>query len=1791
MKRKYIHAIFFIAIIIAFFGTATAAETSPTTVNDQVTTSSLQDNPTVDTSTTSSTQNTLQDTPSSSNSQTAADDQATTSSDEDNSIVDKRPRIIHYKTPSSSNSQTAVDDNDEATQTALNASINNIIASNEDPVVITFDDGFESTYTIAFPIMEQYGIKGTVYVVPEWVGGPGYLTLAQLTILHNAGWTIASHSWSHPALQTLTTQEITTELQSTINWLNQNGFADGAYHLAYPYGQYSNNVLQVASQLGIKTARIVDWGTITSDGYTHPYGDPLNYLELPIILMRSDTPTNDWQSELNYSISQSGTAIFLFHDIVTGNTQILEDVTVTTFRTVIEYIHQTGVRTLTISQWYNERENIDSLSIGITTDKINYNPGENVVYNLDIFNNGAYAATNVVVRDTLPAGLTFVSATNNGIYSNGVITWNLANLAVNSHFTPSFTATVNQGTIGQNIQNTASVNSAQIPTPVTSQITIHINNPNTAAEIIINFDDGLESVYTVAFPIMQQYGIKGTVYVVTDWIGESGYLTQAQLTALHNAGWTIANHTYRHWWLPELTNTQITTEFQTAITYLTNNGFADGAYHLAYPYGEYDSRALQIASTLGIKTARTIDSGTINPNGNVNYLELPSNGFTRTTTTAQWKAWVDQAITTQTTSIILLHSIVNNPSITEDVSVTTFTAFIQYLAQTGVKTLTINQWYNEMNNPAPVAAFTATPLTGSAPLSVQFTDQSTGSSLSYAWDFNNDGTVDSTQKNPSYTYSTAGTYTVKLTVTNTAGSNSLTKTNYITVNIPAPVAAFTATPTTGNSPLAVQFTSQSTGSITGYAWDFNNDAVVDSTSQNPSYTYNTPGTYTVKLTVTGPGGSNSNTKTNYITVNSIPVANFIATPLTGNAPLNVQFTDQSTGSGTLTYQWDFNNDAVVDSTSQNPSYTYNTPGTYAVKLTVTGPGGSNTLTKANYITVNYAAPVANFIATPLTGAQPLNVQFTSQSTGSITGYAWDFNNDAVVDSTSQNPSYTYNTAGTYTVKLTVTGPGGSNSNTKTNYITVNSAPVANFIATPLTGNAPLNVQFTDQSTGSITSYAWDFNNDGVVDSTSQNPSNTYNTAGTYTVKLTVTGPGGSNSNTKTNYITVTNAAPIAAFTAAPVTGSAPLSVQFTDQSTGSITSYAWDFNNDAVVDSTSQNPSYTYNTAGTYTVKLTVTGPGGSNSNTKTNYITVNSAPVANFIATPLTGNAPLAVQFNSQSTGSITSYAWDFNNDAVVDSTSQNPSYTYNTPGTYTVKLTVTGPGGSNSNTKTNYITVTNAAPVAAFTAAPVTGSAPLSVQFTDQSTGSITSYQWDFNNDGTVDSTQKNPSYSYSTSGTYTVKLTVTGPGGSNSNTKTNYITVTNAANAGEIVLNFDDGYESVYTVAFPIMQQYGIKGTVYVVTDWIGDSGYLTQAQLTALHNAGWTIANHSYRHWWLPELTTTQITTEIQTAITYLTNNGFADGAYHFAYPYGEYDSRVLQIASTLGIKTARTIDSGTINPNGNVNYLELPSNGFTRTTTTAQWKAWVDQAITTQTTSIILLHSIVSNPRITEDVSVTTFTAFIQYLAQTRVKTLTINQLYNEIYNPAPVAAFTATPLTGSAPLSVQFTDQSTGNPTSYAWDFNNDGIVDSTQKNPSYIYNTPGTYTVKLTVTGSEGSKSLTRTNYITVTSPRPDLAIANFQTPTTAKVRTTYPITVTVTNNGPGDAGSFLVYLMENNRRVGSLTVTSLKAGQSIDVVINWIPSTRGSRSLQARVDPTNLITESNENNNLSPIKQVTVT
>ena len=158
----------------------------------------------------------------------------------------------------------------------------------------------------------------------------------------------------------------------------------------------------------------------------------------------------------------------------------------------------------------------------------------------------------------------------------------------------------------------------------------------------------------------------------------------------------------------------------------------------------------------------------------------------------------------------------------------------------------------------PVAAFSASPLSGKAPLTVKFTDQSTGSPTSWNWSFGDGAT--SIQQNPTHTCSSAGNYTVNLTVSSEAGMTTETKTGYININSVSSnlAASFSASPTSGNAPLSVAFTDTSTGSLASWNWSFG-DGVTS--IQNPTHVYSSSGNYNVRLTVSNGNETASNTAT------------------------------------------------------------------------------------------------------------------------------------------------------------------------------------------------------------------------------------------------------------------------------------------------------------------------------------------------------------------------------------------------------------------------------------------------------------------------------------------------------------------------------------------------------------------------------------------------------------------------------------------------------------------------------------------------------------------------------------------------------------------------------------------------------------------------------------------------------------------------------------------------------------------------------------------------------------------
>jgi PKD repeat protein len=1033
-------------------------------------------------------------------------------------------------------------------------------------------------------------------------------------------------------------------------------------------------------------------------------------------------------------------------------------------------------------------------------------------------------------------------------------------------------------------------------------------------------------------------------------------------------------------------------------------------------------------------------------------------------------------------------------------------------ATTGLVVMASNEdtrryWHNERSsaNPPPLTAdFTGSPISGEAPLTVAFTDASSGSPVSWSWDFGDGST--STDQNPVHSYASPGTYDVRLTVSDGTNTSTRTRSDYVTVGETSPISAdFTASPLSGAAPLQVTFDDASSGSPTTWSWSFGDGTT--STEQNPVHTYSAAGTYSVTLTVKNSAGDTSTrTRSGYITVSPPPApqASFTGSPTSGTAPLAVGFTDTSTGTPT-SWTWDFGDGTT--STAQNPTHTYAGAGLYTVTLTVTNAGGSDTETRAGYIAadppptfttftsaadswVSKTSPSDNFGAdTALRvkngGTSSTSKHYHTLLKFNVAGLSGSISSAKlrlfVVDAAANGGTVytisnvwtesgvTWNTAptaagaglgtvgpttaktwvdvpltkeaftgdGTYSLKLQV----GSSADGTTWYSSREGAnapqlvigtttpptpPTASFTGEPTSGSAPLDVAFTDTSTGDPTSWSWSFG-DGAT-STLRNPTHTYAAAGTYTVTLTASNAGGSHTATRTDYITVAPPPPpTASFTGTPTSGEAPLEVAFTDTSSGTPTSWIWDFGDGA--GSTLQNPTHTYAAAGTYAVTLTASNAGGSDTVTMTDYVTVAPPPppTASFTGTPTSGEAPLEVVFTDASTGGPTSWSWDFGDGGT--STAQHPTHTYAAAGTYSVTLTVTNEVASDALTRTGYVTVAPPpAPTASFTGTPTSGAAPLEVAFTDTSTGDPSSWSWDFG-DG-VTSTLRNPTHTYTTAGAYTVVLTVTNEGGSDTRTRVDYITVLPPGSQ-----TFAPAADAYVDSGAPVTNN-GTAGTLRA--KFGGTTGQTYR----------------SYLRFSLSGLTDPVAEAKLRLYVSDPANNG----------------GNVYTVADNSWSETGVTWDNapavGTLLANVGPAALDtwveisLPASAFTAGNGEYTLAVQSDDA--------------------------TDGTVWYASREQLNAPQLIVRTAPPP---PPPTASFTGTPTSGSAPLAVAFTDTSAGEPTSWSWDFGDGGT--STQQHPTHTYTAAGTYTVTLTATNESGSDTDVLTGYVVVDPPSSALAFA----------------------------------------------------------------------------------------------------
>ncbi len=400
----------------------------------------------------------------------------------------------------------------------------------------------------------------------------------------------------------------------------------------------------------------------------------------------------------------------------------------------------------------------------------------------------------------------------------------------------------------------------------------------------------------------------------------------------------------------------------------------------------------------------------------------------------------------------------------------------------------------------------------------------------------------------------------------------------------APVASFTSSV----NKLAVSFdgssSSDSDGTVASYLWDFGDGST--STLAEPAHTYAAAGTYSVTLTVTDNEGA-TGTVTQDVTAvaNALPTASFTSTVTKQSVSFASTASDPD---GTVaSYLWDFGDGGT--STLASPDHTYAAVATYPVTLTVTDNDGGQTTVTNPVTTLANQAPTADF--TSAVDKQDVTFDGTgsTDADGTVASYLWDFGDGG--SSTLAKPSHHFATVGDQSVTLTVTDDNGATGSvTKTVTTVANASPTASFTADVNKLDVSFDASASDDSDGTVASYAWDF---GDGDSgTGKTPNHTYAAAGDYEVVLTVTDDQGATGSVTKTVTAVANAKPTAAFSDSVNDFVVSFDASASDDSDGTVASYAWDFGDGDT--GTGKTPDHTYSAADTYQVKLTVTDNDGA---------------------------------------------------------------------------------------------------------------------------------------------------------------------------------------------------------------------------------------------------------------------------------------------------------------------------------------------------------------------------------------------------------------------------------------------------------------------------------------------------------------------------------------------------------------------------------------------------------------------
>ncbi len=749
-------------------------------------------------------------------------------------------------------------------------------------------------------------------------------------------------------------------------------------------------------------------------------------------------------------------------------------------------------------------------------------------------------------------------------------------------------------------------------------------------------------------------------------------------------------------------------------------------------------------------------------------------------------------------------------------------------------------------------------------------------------------------------------------------------------------------------------------------------------------------------------------------------------------------------------------------------------------LTVTNECGTDVFTELVEVALTPVAPTAAFTASVNEGCEPFTVEFSSQSSDNTENLSWSFPGGTPATSTDVNPTVTYNTAGTFDVSLIASNEVGNDQAMQTNFIVVNPLPSADF--TPVANE--LVVDFTNNSQNGST-YSWDFGDTGS--SIENAPTHTYDDEGTYTVTLTVTNECGTDVFTELVEVSLTPVAPTAAFTASVNEGCEPFTVEFSSQSSDNTENLSWSFPGGTPATSTDVNPTVTYNTAGTFDVSLIASNEVGNDQAMQTNFIVVNPLPSADF--TPVANE--LVVTFNNNSQDGNT-YTWDFGDMNISDA--ENPVHTYGMEGTYLVTLIVTNDCGTTTFEEEVTVSLTPVAPTAAFTANETSGCAPFTVQYTSQSSANATSLLWEFEGGMPATSTETNPVVVYTSIGSFSTTLTATNEAGNGIASETNYIVINDVPSIGfSSVSNFlEVDFTNTTTNADTYEWNFGDMGISALEnpTHTYTEPGTYTVI-LTATNECGSVEMSTEVTVSLAPTAPTAAFSTDISEGCAPLTvsmTNLSSDNADSYLWevtgptPASSMEENPVFTFTTAGSYSISLTASNEVGENTQTQanivivndepLANFSSSAFGNTVNFFNNSQFGDTYLWNFGDNMTSNEENPSHEYATEGFYTVTLTVTNECGENVWTEGVTVGAMM-------PVTNFIADIEEDCVPFVVQFTDNSSNDPTSWDWTFEGGTPATSTEQNPVVTFNTPGEYDVTLAAANEVGSNNILRSEFI----------------------------------------------------------------------------------------------------------------